>query len=271
MSRKRDNDFVKGVLGRTTGSACDRACSLLPALTDGTLADLDRKLAQSHLEHCSPCRHTAVVMGWMGAELPAMAEIDPGPSFTAAVLERTSGALDPITRAVRAGHSVGPAGLMDRLGRWWEEQIFKPRFALQVAYVATVFLVLITSVPGSPLKGAPSKALAVVQAGPTELPLLGPALMQVDTRVSETLDAGWAEVDQAADRFRQDLSGRAARTSLSRAAVGTHLKAGWSVGRAGELGPAGYEFLQAARATRNVIILWWRAAPSAPDSIPNKG
>ena len=51
-----------------------------------------------------------------------------------------------------------------------------PLYRPWVTLASTVILVLLTSVPGAPLKGVPGKALDIVQAGPLATPLLGPAL-----------------------------------------------------------------------------------------------
>ena len=58
------DDFVGGVLGRTTGGACGRAVEQLADLMDDQLQGLDRQLVQAHLEHCTDCRQLAVTMGW---------------------------------------------------------------------------------------------------------------------------------------------------------------------------------------------------------------
>ena len=93
--RRRNEDFVKNVLQRTSGSACERALNLLPELSDHQLEDLDRQLVQAHLEHCEGCRQVAVALGWLGSLLPDMAILEPGPDFTAAVLAGTTGAITP--------------------------------------------------------------------------------------------------------------------------------------------------------------------------------
>src|SRR3989339_654799 len=99
MNRHRDHTpqdpahrerFVQDVLARTSGTGCARALGMLPDLAEAGLTDLDRRLVQSHLEHCAPCRAVAVVLGWLGPELAGMAVVDPGPAFTARVLTVTS-------------------------------------------------------------------------------------------------------------------------------------------------------------------------------------
>ncbi|MBE0566412.1 MAG: zf-HC2 domain-containing protein [Krumholzibacteria bacterium] len=94
--RRRDGrrDFVRDVLARTSGSACARACGLLPDLTDGGLETLDRQLVRRHLEHCAPCRAVAVALGWLGPELAGRAELEPGRQ--AAVIVAAQAAADEL-------------------------------------------------------------------------------------------------------------------------------------------------------------------------------
>ena len=85
MTGRRDDrkkEFVRDVLNRTSGSPCRRALELLPGLTDGALASLDRQLVQQHLEHCAGCRTVALVMTRLGDDLVSLADLDPGPGFT---------------------------------------------------------------------------------------------------------------------------------------------------------------------------------------------
>ena len=79
--RRRDEDLIRNVLERTSGSPCERAAGLLPDLTDGALEDLDRQLVQAHLEHCPGCRALAVTLGWLDPLLPKMA-LEPSEPFS---------------------------------------------------------------------------------------------------------------------------------------------------------------------------------------------
>lgn len=254
--RQRDEAFVQGVLGRTTGSACGRCLDLLPDLTDGALEDLDRQLVQGHLEHCGDCRAVAVTLGWLTQLLPGMAEIDPGEAFTAAVLDATT------RRKTReeAG-PAGAAGLMDRLGRWWERQILKPQFTFQVAYVATVVLVLLTVLPGAPLKGAPGRALEVIQAGPQASPILGPAMVSASDwlggRTDSALDSLRAGAGRRWDSLEDDLEARAGRTADDRRVIRKSLGAMFDHLGERELGEAGTEFYAALKAGIHFWKHWW--------------
>lgn len=258
--RARNEEFVRDVLARTSGSACDRACEQLSDLMDGGLAGMDRELVQAHLEHCDPCRAVAVTLGWLEPLLPDMAEIDPGPAFTTRVLERTTGragAMEPLPAS-----PSGPAGLMDRVGGWWDRQILRPGFAAQMAYAATLILVLLTSVPGAPLKGVPGKALEIVQAGPAATPVVGPALdlgsEWVGERTAEAVDAARSGVNQRLERTGSSLTRRSDRTAPGRREFGTHVKEMVSKAGDGELGEASYEFLAVLKAGRVIWIEWWK-------------
>jgi hypothetical protein len=248
----RDEDFVQGVLGRTSGSACGRCLDLLPALNDGALADLDRQLAQAHLENCTGCRAVAVTLGWLTPLLPDMAEIDPGDAFTRSVLDATTR-----RKAWEEAGPAGAAGLMDRLGRWWERQILKPQFAVQAAYAATLVLVLLTAVPGAPLRDAPGRALAVIQAGPIELPVVARASSWVDGRTNVLAGAVRAEAAGQWESFAAGWDRRAARTRDARAELSRSVGAMTDRIGAGESGAANSEFFAALRAAGGIWKNWW--------------
>jgi hypothetical protein len=257
--------FVSGVLDRTAGKACARAAGQLDDLLDGRLTGLDRQLVQSHLAHCGPCRELAVTLGWLTPLLPAMAVVEPGPAFLAGVLARTSGA----QRArVAVGRPTGAAGLMDRLGCWWEGRILRPGFAAQVAYAATVVLVLLTAVPGAPLRGVPEQALHLVTAGPQVTPLIGGALDRANAWVavgtSNRLNAGREHVERSWDRVGQDLARRQTSTAQGRSELQQNLQALRRAVRRGDLGGAGYELLSAARLWPDIWREWWGITDQGP-------
>ncbi len=258
--QKQNEDFVRDVLARTSGSACDRACEQLSDLMEGTLEGMDRELVQAHLEHCDPCRSVAVTLGWLEPLLPGMAEIDPGPAFTSRVLAQTTGRARTVASFPAA--PTGAAGLMDRVGGWWDRQILRPGFAAQMAYAATVILVLLTSVPGAPLKGVPGKALEAVQAGPTAAPVIGPALDLasgwVGGRTSKVVDTARSGVNRRLEQTGSTLAKRGDRTAPGRLELRTHVKGMISKVGDGQLGEANYEFLAVLKAGRTIWIEWWK-------------
>ena len=256
---ERNERFVRDVLNRTSGSACDRACEQLSDLMVGSLASMDRQLVQAHLEHCDRCRTLAVTLGWLEPLLPQMAEIDPGSAFTARVLERTTGRArieDPATAV-----PDGAAGLMDRVGRWWDRQILRPGFAAQVAYAATVILVLLTAIPGAPFQDAPGKALQFVQAGPAVPAVIKPTLDQasgwVEGQTSGVVTAARTGVNRRLQNTESSLDQRGARTAPGRQELKVHVKEMISQAGDGKLGEASYEFLAVLQTGRRIWNDWW--------------
>jgi hypothetical protein len=258
--RVPNEKFVRDVLARTSGSVCDRACGQLSDLMGGVLESMDRELVQAHLEHCDPCRSVAVTLGWLEPLLPAMSEIDPGPAFTARVVVQTTGQVR--TTGLLPAAPTGAAGLMDRVGGWWERQILRPGFAAQMAYAATVILVLLTSVPGAPLKGVPGKALEIVQAGPASSPVIGPTLDKasgwVGGRTDKAVTAARTGVSQRLEQTGSSLAQRGERTAPGRRELQTHVKEMVSKVGDGKLGEASYEFLAVLKAGRVIWIEWWK-------------
>ncbi len=253
--------FANGVLGRTTGAACGRAAEQLEDLMGDRLAGLDRQLVQAHLEHCTDCRRLAVTVGWLNPLLPDMAEIDPGPEFLAGVLARTTQAR---RRVAYAEHPTGPAGLMDRVGRWWEKQILRPQFAMQAAYVATVLLVLVFATPGSPLRNVPEQALQAVTAGPQTAPYIGPVINRagdwLEDGSARAVTAGRSRARNRWQLFDDSLARRTDRTAVSRNEFKAHWQTMIDQAQARELGGAGYEFLEALRTWNLVWDQWWNTS-----------
>ncbi len=144
-------DLAAQVLARTSGSACGRARELLPARIDGGLAGADGELVDLHLETCHDCRDLARTLVALRVDLPTMASLRPDEHFTRDVLAATL----PVAT---------------RLRRWWRETwptwLRRPRFAWEAAYVATLILILLVTLPGSPAAALPSKALEIARAEP---------------------------------------------------------------------------------------------------------
>lgn len=112
-----DPDLTRSILGRTSGSPCARLRGLACGLVDGALAADEAALAQGHLDHCSACAGLVAALRASARVLPALAEADPGPGFTARVLRATVQAPEPSTSA-------------------WSRLLRRPRFALELAYLA---------------------------------------------------------------------------------------------------------------------------------------
>jgi hypothetical protein len=262
--RDKQQEFVRDVLARTSGSACGRALEQLPALHDGELVDLDRSLVRQHLEHCGPCRAVAVTLGWLGDELTSLAELDPGEAFTRAVIARTSAESEPARarRHARVAES-GPAGLMDRLGRWWGERILAPNFAVHVAYAATVLLVLIFTLPISPLKETPGRMLEAVQAGPAHLPLVGPAAIWTADRAAVGVATLRGGIDARWQAVADDWRARVDRSAADRAATADHLAAAFRRAGDRQTGNMTVELSGALSAGKAAWRAWWYTEPDS--------
>jgi len=147
-----EDDFVASVLRRTTGDgACRRAETLLCAYVDGELPGDDRELVDGHLAYCAPCRALEAALARAADVLPALAALDPGPEFTVAVLDATS------RRA--------PATGIGRLAAWWHAWQARPRFAMELAYVATLVLVLVVGNPAPVLQAATVRTVTLAAEG----------------------------------------------------------------------------------------------------------
>lgn len=153
-----DASLTGAIVERTSGSPCERAQGFLVDLVDGALGSGDTLLVQSHLEHCSRCAALHGALQWLGHELPAMAEIDPGPAFTRAVVAHTAGQAAVTPQRVPAWREAAAA--------WWMRMVARPRFAWEAAYVALLVLVGLFGTSVSPFRGVPSRALAIVQLDP---------------------------------------------------------------------------------------------------------
>ncbi len=259
--RDRENDFVRRVMDQTAGSACEKACSHLPDLADRKLERLDRQLVQAHLEHCSDCRQVAVVLGWVQPLLPQMAVVDPGPSFTQSVLVRTTLAVHPLAHAARRGETVGPLGLIERMGQWWQKQLFRPRFALEVAYVATVILVLLTTVPGAPFRQEARQVQGIVEAGPMALPGVESVLDKVDAKVGAFFEI---KSSDAGDFFQREKHQWQKRHKSSEPHFGeakNHLLEAWALMKTGKLQLAGYQIKEMAGDSQTAWSAWWSIQP----------
>jgi hypothetical protein len=255
-------DLTAAVLARTSGSACGRAGGLLAAFADGAPDLGDAQLLHAHLDRCPDCRALAATLAWLTPELRGMAEVAPDSAFLADVLTATarlreSAAARARRRARFAGRVETVAGVA---GAWWRRQLERPRFALEFAYVATMILLALCATPVSPLRSAPQKALAVVEASPAGVATVSAWVWRaLPASVAEVGRAAWdvtggrvtGAVSVSADR----LAARGRRTAPLRAELARHL---------GDTGRAlvQFDFVQAAgdwNRTRADLTALWRA------------
>ena len=140
-----DDALLSAVLNQTTGSTCARAEMLLPALVDRELDADSREILQAHLAHCDGCSRLLAVLQEARDVLPALAEIAPPPGFTQRVLGATTAAPAP---------------------SWYRRFIARPRASLELAYVATVLLVVVLGNPVGAFYKAEQRATELAGALP---------------------------------------------------------------------------------------------------------
>ena len=177
-----DAGLAASVTARTGAGACARARELAASGFDEPPAETDRALVAAHLETCAGCRAVVAEMTASVAALPELAEIDPGPAFTARVLAATS------RRPARAR-------AFDWWRRRWAALVSRPRFALEAAYALTLVLVLFAGNPLSAFEWTAARVEPLVArvGGPVEA---------IDARVQalrERMTGGAAASEESAD------------------------------------------------------------------------
>jgi len=154
LPRDGSGELTRAILDQTSGPVCPRVETGLWDYVRGELNRDDSELIESHLDHCTGCRSVAGNLAMMQQMLPAMAEMDPGESFTREVLRATS------------KWHPGQSSLPIRLRNWWNRTVQRPRFSLEAAYLGTLILVFcfssfsvgfrhITSAPASSATNQP--------------------------------------------------------------------------------------------------------------------
>ncbi|MCX6544659.1 MAG: hypothetical protein NTV05_09625 [Acidobacteria bacterium] len=142
--------MTSAVLARTTGSACQRALTLIGGQPDSPIDNQTTTLIEGHLEQCAACQAVAQTLAETRAVLATLAEIEPAADFATGVVAATSG-----RRAVSRG--VPWVWLVERwawvetcrewAGSTWERVLARPRLSLEAAYLATVLLVIVVGNP----------------------------------------------------------------------------------------------------------------------------
>ncbi|MCE1204065.1 MAG: zf-HC2 domain-containing protein [Holophagaceae bacterium] len=149
-------ELTRAILARTSGDPCHRLRDLACDFVDGTLEPGQASLARLHLGHCEACSALVETLASLQVDLPALAEVDPGPWFTQAVM-----------RATRHQPLQGNAGLH---GLWWR-LMHRPRIALEAAYLGAaaglmgIYLPLPTLTPRVPALVQPLGDSALRVAG----------------------------------------------------------------------------------------------------------
>ncbi|MBA4377978.1 MAG: hypothetical protein C0395_04900 [Gemmatimonas sp.] len=236
--------LADSVIAVTSGPACGRAEALLVTRPDGGLSADEALLLQAHLEHCPPCSDLARALDVALTTVRELAEPELDLAFTYDVLRATSA-----TRARKRGGAL--PRLADRLGAWWQGQAARPQFPWEVAFAATVVLVLLFGTPLSPARRAPARALAAVQASPSWM---------IDTAGELTGVAG-----AGIGAVQQDVTERRNRTAPDRADFLRHVREAGTALLNGDPGAAAARLRVAGG---DLMQLWrdWRGEePDADD------
>jgi len=125
-------ELVQAVLEKTSGKSCGHSHELLPDYVDGALSTASSELLEQHLENCHSCRQMHQILKELKEELPGLAQIDPGSSFTWECMNY-----------FRQVQNQRPQSWI-RPGRIWGRLLARPRLAWESAYVLTfLFFVLL--------------------------------------------------------------------------------------------------------------------------------
>jgi hypothetical protein len=154
LSPNGNAEFAHSVLEMTSGPACGRARELLCEALDAPVSPEQARMLERHTLHCPPCRRFATTLALLRDVLPAMAEIDPGPAFTTAVLAATRGS------ARRPARRRPPV----RLGELWGRLVRRPLFAWEAAYAGTVLFAVIFLNPMLPIGHSSARALSALHS-----------------------------------------------------------------------------------------------------------
>jgi hypothetical protein len=210
---------VQAILKRTVGKTCAAAESMLVGRADGTLATGDSDLLEGHLEHCPGCRAIAETLVWLRAELPALAEADPGPTFVESVLALTSRRTAPAGQrdtGVYAGHqptrAAGVSWLDDlrdagsAAGRHLTAVMHRPRAALELAFGTSLIACLLLGSPAPRVREVTSEVGALVSSVPS------PQLIMASVTPPEGWDGATGKVrgliEKAEERAPQGILAR---------------------------------------------------------------
>jgi anti-sigma factor RsiW len=194
--------LAREVLRNTSGPVCGRAREQICDFVDGELSGDDARLLEIHIESCRECAGLAQALKELHAELPRMAELDPGPVFTREVLAAT-------TRR----QSSSP-GRLEALAAWWDAVIRRPRFAWEAAYLGTLLLALVIGNPAilsmaasAPLQGVRGKTRQMWTVTTAELTGLSSAAVaraeETAGHISNKVNEDPAEAKESAARVWQ--------------------------------------------------------------------
>ena len=159
-------DLTEAILAETHMDPCSRAERLLSQARDLPLPSEEEALLSVHLQHCVGCGQLEAVLGSLSPELRDMAFLEPDPYFTRDVLRRI-------------GAISTTLGWRARFHGFWVQLVRRPRFAMEAAYVLTLFLALVLQI-----QTPSAKAVSELRSGSETL---AEELSQVTRRMDQRL------------------------------------------------------------------------------------
>ena len=164
-------ELTRTILARTSGDPCHRLQSLACDFVDGALEAEQASLVRLHLGHCAACSALVGALASLQADLPSMAQADPGPGFTQAVLRAT--------RRQPPRREADPRDL-------WRKLMHRPRIALEAAYLGAAAGLVGIYLP-TPIPDLALRVPALVQPLGDSALRVAEQLTQAERRTSASL------------------------------------------------------------------------------------
>ncbi len=183
-----DEELTAGILAATTGPACRRAGERLAEMWDVAGAAGTDPFLAAHLQHCPSCRDLARVVAWLPGELASLGVPEPDEALVTQIVHRTM----PLLRRRRLRSR--PRVLLDRWRSWWESQLQRPRFPVEVALAASLVLLLAGWVPGGSSL-LPRGRSGAIEASPAWIATRTVGAVRESGRVVARLRDGLASLD----------------------------------------------------------------------------
>jgi anti-sigma factor RsiW len=198
------DELTRSILECTSGSVCPGIEPDLWDFVGGGLNEERSQLIALHLDHCSDCSAVAAELEELQDVLPTMAEIQPDGSFVREVVLLTDG--------LRSNRKK----LAARFLTWWNAIVRRPSFSMEAAYVGTLAVVLLFSVPFLPFRNFGAETVpAIVQPATSRLVAISGSAKAPVTDGLKTIESTAALRGQAVSKFLSALGQDCARASVS--------------------------------------------------------
>ncbi len=142
--------LVQRVVQATTPELCTSVADQLCDLIDAALVAEQAVFLTAHLRNCSQCRQLYLNLQALNLELALLGELRPPERLLARILRNTS------------HRSASQISIPDMLLQRGRQILLRPRFALEAAFVVTLFWTALFGVPASILSTAVAEQTAVV-------------------------------------------------------------------------------------------------------------